>query len=628
METIKVNMAPCDEVQTIHASQDDNEAREWGFELHNNGELIDTSDVTEQMFFKAYKGGTEQLLPENTSTPTTSPFLGDIRYPQGLLTDQEFTYRQSPTEKDGNAKITDIKGNTLVWNQLIEKGNMTDGWAFSNSTGSYANNILTFTATAQGGFVRPNLPQRIISGHKYLGTVDVKGTSEFSSTILFVGRTEGELNSVTVTTSWQTFAKVFTNTVTENNYYPRVSDRRSSGWDAVQVRNCMLIDLTQMGLDSITSATEFTSLFPLPFYQYEQGKLLSFNGTGIKTVSKNQFDTQVATTSYQGLTLTKTQGTIRAVYSGGSQYAGFNFYGSPVFTDTFLKGRYRLSFDVKGLDTQWTVGLRQGASFLGGGQALAISNDGHYSFTIDTEANPNCYLSFARTGNRTTAYDVTFSNIQLELGTTETSYTPFEEQTISLPISQYFPTGMKSAGNVYDELTESKAITRIGVVDLGSLTWGYDSTNRRFTSRSLSGLYNYKGQRLTPFKSAVYTILSNGEAFDVNQDMVLYSGGSSDQAIIVQNHSYTDATAFKTAMSGVYLYYELATPTETSFTTASLVTENAEIPLSNEDGILIGKCTEELSAEPGFHDAKIKLADDDGTCYSNKLQLHVERSPQ
>ena len=61
--------------------------------------------------------------------------------------------------------------------------------------------------------------------------------------------------------------------------------------------------------------------------------------------------------------------------------------------------------------------------------------------------------------------------------------------------------------------------------------------------------------------------------------------------------------------------------------TTSLVTENAEIPLSNNDGVLIGKCTQQLSAEPGFHDAKIKLSDGDGDVYSNKLQLHVERKP-
>ena len=282
---MKVNMTPNPlDVVTIHASQGDTEARQWEFELHNNGELIDTSDVKEQLVFKAYKGGTEQLLPENGSTPTTSPFKGDIKYPQGLLTDQEFTYRQSPTEEDGLAKITDIKGNTLVWNQLIEKGNMTDGWTFSNSTGSYANNILTFTASAQGGFVRPNNPQSIVANHKYLSMVDVKGTGAFTSTINFTSR---NLISINITTNWQTFSLVFTNTITEQNYFPRIYDYRQSGWDAIQIRNCMLIDLTQMGLD-ITDPSEFTSLFSLPYYSYNQGSLLSFNGNGLKTVGKNQ----------------------------------------------------------------------------------------------------------------------------------------------------------------------------------------------------------------------------------------------------------------------------------------------------------------------------------------------------
>ena len=76
------------------------------------------------------------------------------------------------------------------------------------------------------------------------------------------------------------------------------------------------------------------------------------------------------------------------------------------------------------------------------------------------------------------------------------------------------------------------------------------------------------------------------------------------------------------------MVYELDTYEETSFTTASLVTENAEIPLSNEDGVLIGKCNSDVSADAGFIEGKIKLSDEDGDVYSNKIQIHVERSPQ
>ena len=59
----------------------------------------------------------------------------------------------------------------------------------------------------------------------------------------------------------------------------------------------------------------------------------------------------------------------------------------------------------------------------------------------------------------------------LEIGNTETSYQPYTSSTLSLPISTYFPNGMKSVPSAYDELTPNKAITRVGMVDLGSLTY-------------------------------------------------------------------------------------------------------------------------------------------------------------
>ena len=52
-----------------------------------------------------YKDGTEQLLPVNTSEPTTSPILADIRYPTGVWRNKQyFTYRKSPTEATGKAR--------------------------------------------------------------------------------------------------------------------------------------------------------------------------------------------------------------------------------------------------------------------------------------------------------------------------------------------------------------------------------------------------------------------------------------------------------------------------------------------------------------------------------------------
>lgn len=497
METIRVNMAPCEEVQTIHASQNDGEARQWEFELHNNGELIDTSGITEQMFFKAYKGGTEQLLPENTSTPATSPFLGDIRYPQGLLTDQEFTYRQSPTESDGLAKITDIKGKTLKWNQQVSRttfpklhneNGLTITWKDSSTI-----NISGTASSVSWIYIAP--PSNMVANnHVYLITTNNK-PSGVRFGVLHKG---GAL----LYNTDDSFYYVYKNIYGIRAIIYRIIADTAFDFDA----KTNMIDLTLMfgeteanrinALGQQGAYNYFRSLFPLSYYQYDGGSLLSFNGTGIKTANADET----------------------------------------------------------------------------------------------------------------------------------------EEHTTNLPVSTYFPTGMKSAGTVYDELIPRKAITRIGAVDLGSLNWTYDSSVPRFYSTSISSVAakpsndNTMANILCSKYATSAVSASSGGIYASGTDKLIAIGTTG--TLNVKDSSYTDATAFKESLQGSYLYYELATPTETSFTTASLVTENAEIPLSNEDGTLTGKCTEQLSENPGFFDAKIKLADSDGECYSNKLQLHVERSPQ
>ena len=160
-------------------------------------------------------------------------------------------------------------------------------------------------------------------------------------------------------------------------------------------------------------------------------------------------------------------------------------------------------------------------------------------------------------------------DIQIELGSTATPYEPYHGKTYTTPFNQTV------YGGTLDVLTGELTITH-GMADLGSLTWGYDSTYLRFVTDSLIGQYKYLGSRLTPFLSSIYTVLTNGEPFDINWNYVIYSGGD-DQKIIVHNHDYTDINAFKTAMSGQTLVYELATPTTLSLTpqtVKSLVGEN------------------------------------------------------
>jgi len=599
---MKVNMTPNPlDVVTIHASQGDTEARQWEFELHNNGELIDTSEITEQLFFKSYKGGTEQLLPENTSTPTTSPFIGDIKYPQGLLTDQEFTYRQSPTEEDGLAKITDIKGNTLNWNQL-ELNDLTTattrGVTFTkNSDGSWTTSG-TATTFAQKNFSSTHI--NTIVGHKYLFIGGAKGGSNttYSLRPYMNGTGQGAEN--------RDYGNgVIIEATTTDEAYGTMAFQAGINADGL-VWHPQIFDLSEMfGIGNEPTIEEFKSLFSLPYYAYNQGSLLSFNGNGIKTVGKNLASgiSQGAVDIHGGTTSNekrlRVDGFVRVFQ--GEHYT---------FTATSNSGKTLQIYTRYFADADGSEQVSY-LDWLNLPRSIIIPIGVNYAtFTIRFGNNDNITLN-----------DV--SDVQIEHGTSATEYEPYTSSTLSLPISTYFPNGMKSAGNVYDELTESKAITRVGEVDvpISSSSWAIHGTDRFYLNGWLpNNIATDKNANLENNKGLAVQDLSN------EYGSYMWFGYN---GLYLNRISSTETIAeMQTRLSGLKLYYELATPTETSFTTASLVTENAEIPLSNNDGVLIGKCTEELSAEPGFHDAKIKLSDSDGTCYSNKLQLHVERSPQ
>ena len=117
-----------------------------------------------------------------------------------------------------------------------------------------------------------------------------------------------------------------------------------------------------------------------------------------------------------------------------------------------------------------------------------------------------------------------------------------------------FPDGMKSAGTAYDEMTATKAIKRIGVVDLGTLNWTYNGGVFYTTLSSLGKKYD--NLRCIPYST-------NGAISYTNMpDKSIGSTSGGATTLYIKNSAYSDAATFKAAMNGVLLYYELATPEE------------------------------------------------------------------
>ena len=98
------------------------------------------------------------------------------------------------------------------------------------------------------------------------------------------------------------------------------------------------------------------------------------------------------------------------------------------------------------------------------------------------------------------------------------------------------------------------------IVDLGTLDWGYDS------------IYQYFGVYFDDWSGRDYTIICSNYVYMgsastesmLNKDSgTMWNWGT---ALKIKDTNYTDAATFKTAMSGVYLIYEKATPTAKSYT--------------------------------------------------------------
>ena len=141
-----------------------------------------------------------------------------------------------------------------------------------------------------------------------------------------------------------------------------------------------------------------------------------------------------------------------------------------------------------------------------------------------------------------------------------------------------------------DEYNADGSVNRkFGVVDLGSLDWNYDSSAPRF-------MVGYSSAKPVSANSVIgnllcekYTTISLNDVYGENTNKAIAI--STGSYISIVDKDYTNPQIFKTAMSGVYLIYELATPTTeqtTPFTETEIVgsTEefiDYEVAQSNRD---------------------------------------------
>lgn len=160
------------------------------------------------------------------------------------------------------------------------------------------------------------------------------------------------------------------------------------------------------------------------------------------------------------------------------------------------------------------------------------------------------------------------TDLQLEISSTPTAYSPHHEETYPIPSAvQALPGYGWSAGSVANtvERTDNgwQYVQRVGSVDLGTLSWEYSASKLLF-SANIDGAVDTGNTGYTKLECAV---LMPGKAFwgnitDGDGEITINHG-----IAVARKMAYDNVEDFTSYVSGHPLYYALATPITTDITT-------------------------------------------------------------
>lgn len=151
------------------------------------------------------------------------------------------------------------------------------------------------------------------------------------------------------------------------------------------------------------------------------------------------------------------------------------------------------------------------------------------------------------------------------------AYAPFHRNEYPIPEAiRALPGYGWSAGTArnYVDYENKRYVQCVGAVDLGTLDWTYDNLpfgwgdNQWFSASIQSIKVIPTNTQLANVLCKKYTtrcayVADGNDFFRVDKSIGQHQGAA---RVTVLDTAYTDATAFKQAMQGVILYYELATP--------------------------------------------------------------------
>lgn len=465
-----------------------------------------------------------------------------------------FTFRPTGGNADvgsGTAQIKKLYGNSIVWNQLIPikssdasitQNNVT---ITDNRDGSY-----TIQTTAEGASARTTLniiqfAAGLLTGHK-VAILGISGGNVGNSYSIRDAQS-GAVNT----------GDADVRTINSNDtVFVGISVASGAIITTPVTVRPQLVDLTLEFGQGNEPATveEFEALYYLPYYAHNPGAIKNTTAIGIKTIGFNQWDEEWEVGTYDFDTGAKVD--------SSTQIRSKNY--TPVFPST------NYCFTNKSARISQIFWYDANKNFIG---MVANSSDSIFITTSPTNArfmNFLCPSVYGTTYNNDVCINLSWS------GYRNGEYEPYWERTINMPLTTMTgklngegesvviaPDGWMSAGDArFVGIIENGMLTKVEKhvkrVDLGTLEWTYYSGGY-FAGSGVESLLKKpsSNNNLPNGMSAKYLILPANSVINGEENSLSWGVGGT---IVVRDSAYTDAATFKTAMNGVELNYELATP--------------------------------------------------------------------
>ena len=406
----------------------------------------------------------------------------------------------------GINKFEDMYGKSIKFNQLVKLRNVTVSGVTAVS--DLTNHTTTFNGTmSSSNHIQFGESKTHYDGHKYFAKWKVSGTIDKNQALTW---TFAQALSKVITAGTYDNEKMslfFACTRTYGGYFQLIAVPDGSTFTDFVIKDLICIDLTEIfgAGNEPTSLEECEQLFPLDYYEYNAGSILSAKSASLISRGKNQF-------------------------------SGFN-----TFIRVVTGQEYELSGITAGSLVEYDASQNEIETHsLTGRTVLTMSDNTYYvKIAATTYSDIMFYLTFPEDGG---VYNEPFEE--------------YREQVVELPNIE-----LRSVNDIKDvAYATGGGIRRVGVVDLGSLGWDWDSDKNEFVCYGLPKPLSRRNDGLNllciKYKTRqqwYYAALNNKEI----------STRSNYPYVYVRDDSFNgDKAAFKTAMSGVMLYYELDTPEE------------------------------------------------------------------